>query len=180
MKRMAIVLLLAAFSAAGCGEKEPQQAETPKERSAKEVAAEAERILAAAPKKDASGSVSSPGFFGGGPSRGSRTDLVEDSDRDPYPSLRGNTGKSASDPEPVKKAPPRPAPRIFTPDEQAAKQFKLARLYLTNADNAPSAVRKRFLQGQAVAILEKMIAKHPKAPSTAQAKQLLTSLQDAQ
>jgi len=169
-----ITVLLLAFGAAGCGDSESDQTESPKKTSAEAVAAEAKRILEAAARNEAPKSVKPPGFFGGGSARGRRKDDLEDLDT--YPDPGAVKPEPATQPKPVKRPPPKPV----TPDERAAKQVKLARLYIANAAAAPTTAGRKFLNDKAATILKEVISTHPKAPAAIEARKLLAEIEAAQ
>ena len=169
MKYAATIALLMAMGAAGCSDSEPEQTEAPEKISAEDAAAEAKRILKARPKNEESESVRQPGFFGGDSTRVRRKGDFEDLDSDQTPAPPETTTAS----EPVK----RPPPKTLTPDERAEKQVKLAELYIANAAAATSAARRKFLNDKAAAILKEVLATHPQAPITTQARKLLAGIE---
>jgi len=174
MKYTAVIIVLIAMSAAGCSDSEPEQTESPKETSPEDAAAEAKRILEAVAQNEAPKSIRPPGFFNNGSSGDRRKDDSEDRDTDS--DLIVMPPVSATQPKPVKRPPPKPV----TPDEQAAKQVKLAKLYLANAAAAPTPAGRKFLSDKATTILKGIISKHPKAPATTEAAKLLAEIETAQ
>ncbi|MDP6547109.1 MAG: hypothetical protein QGH60_24295 [Phycisphaerae bacterium] len=174
MKYASVMIVLIAMGAAGCGDSEPDQTEPEKNASGETAAEETKRILEAIAKNRPPKSVKPPGFFGGGSSSGRRKDDPEDQDTDP--DLLVVPPESATQPARVKRPPPKPV----TPDQRAAKQVKLAELYLANAAAAPTPAGREFLTDKAATILKEIIAKHPKAPATTEATRLLKEIEAAQ
>ena len=174
MKYTAVIIVLIAMGAAGCSDSESDQTESPEETSAEAVAAEAKRILEAAAQNEAPKSVKPPGFFGGGSARGRRKDDPEDQDIDPLDSVAGPP-EPTTQPELVKRPPPKPV----TPDERAAKQVKLAKLYIANAAAAPNPAGRKFLNDKAVTILKEVISTRPQAPAATEAARLLAGIEAA-
>jgi hypothetical protein len=167
-----------AMGAAGCGDDQSDQTdqtESPKESSAEAAAAKAKRILEAVATNEKPKPVGAPGFFGDGPARGRRKDNPDDRDADPLDLIA--TTEPATQPKPVKRPPPKPV----TPDEQAAKQVKFAKLYLANAAAAaPATAGRKRLNKEAATILKEVISKHPNAPAATEAAKLLAGIEAAQ
>ena len=175
MRYAVVITVLMALGAAGCSDDQGDQTEVPKESSAETAAAEAKRILEAIAANDArSKPVKPPGFFGGGSTRGRRKDDPADWDTDPDPVVA--PPESTTPPEPVKRPPPKPV----TPNEQAEKQVKLAKLYIANAAAAPTPARRKFLRDKAATILKEVISTRPQAPAATEAAKLLAGIEAAQ
>jgi len=175
MKYAATITILMALGLAGCGDSEPEQTETKKESSAEAVAAEAKRILEAAATNEAPKSVKPPGFFGGGSSGGNGKDDPDDQNTDPLDSLTGPS-EPTTQPKPTKRPPPKPV----TPDERAAKQVELGKLYLANAAAAPTPAGRKFLSNKAATILKEVISEHAQAPAATEAAKLLAGIEASQ
>ena len=173
MKCAAITIVLMAIGLTGCGDNEPEQTEATEETSA-QAAAEAKRIMQAAPKTESPRSVGAPGFFGGGATRGRRIDDPDDTDDTDDDLL--TMSSEPEKPKPVK----RPPPKSVSPDEQAAKNVKLAKLYIANASTAATADKRKFLRDKAATILKEIISTRPQAPAATEAKILLKEIENAQ
>jgi len=77
----------------------------------------------------------------------------------------------------VKRPPKRPPAKPLTPDQQAKKQLKLAKLYIAGAGATPTLdKRKSLLRDKAAPILKEIIAEHPQSPAATEARKLLTKI----
>jgi hypothetical protein len=170
MKYAAVITLLAAIGAAGCGgpddetNEQADKTESKKELSPEAIAAEARRIMETARTGKEPKPVGKPAFFGGA-SSGTREDkdVIE-------------TTQPATPVEPVKP----PPPRLVKPGAQAERLLRLAKLYIANAASAPSPIQRKFLSDKAVGILKEIISKHPQNPAATEANKLLAEIETTQ
>jgi hypothetical protein len=173
MKYAAIIAILMAIGAAGCGKSESDQAEA-NEKTDKSVAGQVNKAVEDITSYDATDrSARAPGFFNRR-SSGTRADLKEDPgdfDTDDVPAVQ-----PAATPEPVK----RPEPKLVKPNAEAERKLRLAKLYIDNAASATSAIRSKFLHDKAVTILKEIISKHAQDPAAPQAKKLLAQIETAE